>query len=142
MGRAKSIGRCAYYMQDDHTAVACPRNPSRPVFGWFPDLSAWFMHPLTLKGFYSAQKPQDICHRFSDSKYKKLKCKYRHTCTSFQGPQAYDMWPAPRDSLAATVFLSGSKTKAWLRSQSTKPMLLTNPTDKPKHYRSTLLSVS
>ena len=40
-GRARAIARCSYCLQDDHTAPRCPKNPNRPVFGWFPDPSVW-----------------------------------------------------------------------------------------------------
>ena len=40
-GRARSISCCTFCLQDDHTAAYCPHNPSRPVFGWFPDPTFW-----------------------------------------------------------------------------------------------------
>ena len=32
-GRARSISRCTFCLQDNHTAAYCPHNPNRPVFG-------------------------------------------------------------------------------------------------------------
>ena len=44
-GRARSIARCNYCLQDDHNEPQCPRNPNRPMFGWFPDPSLWPAQP-------------------------------------------------------------------------------------------------
>ena len=40
-GRARAIAQCTFCLQDDHAAAYCPRNPNRPVFGWFPDFPTW-----------------------------------------------------------------------------------------------------
>ena len=37
-GRACSIARCTFCLQDDHVAAYCPHNPNRPFFSWFPKL--------------------------------------------------------------------------------------------------------
>ena len=39
-GRAWAIARCTFCLQDDHSEAMCPKNPHRPMFGWFPP-PAW-----------------------------------------------------------------------------------------------------
>ena len=40
-GRAKTISRCSFCLQDDRTASQCPRNLSRALFGWLPEVMGW-----------------------------------------------------------------------------------------------------
>ena len=37
-GRAKTIPRCQFCLQDDHTGQYCPRNPDRPWLNWLSDV--------------------------------------------------------------------------------------------------------
>ena len=89
-GRAKAIARCSYCLQDDHVATLCPRNPNRPLFGWYPDTSAWPMQmamssqPPSLHS--RPTNPNEICRRFNEGRCKQLYCRYRHACNSCQGP--------------------------------------------------------
>ena len=85
-GRARSIARCNYCLQDDHTAAQCPRNPNPPVFGWFPNPIPW---PTRLigSGLPNPDHVQDaqICRRFNEGRCQSSRCRYRHLCTWCRG---------------------------------------------------------
>ena len=77
-GRAKAIARCTYCLQEDHITQACPRNPNRPVPGWFPELP-WgsdAAHPTPRP---PAQQTA-VCRRWNENRCKFTVCKYRHDC--------------------------------------------------------------
>ena len=67
-GRARAIARCAFCLQDDHAEAQCPKNPNRPVFGWFPHPTSWptaaqpvlqqFPYPVNSQG-------PEICQRYT-----------------------------------------------------------------------------
>ena len=86
-GRARAIARCAFCLQDDHTDTYCPKNPNRPVFGWFQtptagpasvDWSAAQALPPSTPGPFT--KSLEICHRFNEGRCKTARCKYQHAC--------------------------------------------------------------
>ena len=56
-GRARSIARCSFC---DHAAGQCPRNPHRPIFGWFPDTSTWTTNQSPFGPPSSSQRPSRI----------------------------------------------------------------------------------
>ena len=83
-GRARPIARCSYCLQDDHLAQQCPRNPYRPMFGWFPDPSDWPNHasnafPGPLQGARAASG--EICRRFNEGRCRYSRCRFRHACS-------------------------------------------------------------
>lgn len=39
--RTHSIVRCSFCLQDNHVAMYCPKNPHRPMYGWFLDPSSY-----------------------------------------------------------------------------------------------------
>ena len=68
-GRAKSIERCSYCLQDDHIGSNCPKNPNRPVFGWFPGVAPWpaqtlpsWLTPSALAAPTTRPPSHEICH--------------------------------------------------------------------------------
>ena len=81
-GRACSIARCSFCLQDDHTATHCPHNPNGPYFGWFLDPTAWpsYIPPSLPQQTRPPAQAQEICRRFNDGRCKYPKCKYRHAC--------------------------------------------------------------
>ena len=88
-GRAKSIARCNFCLQDDHAGMYCPHNPHRPMFGWLPDPSAW---ASPLQNPTASVNPKlsslEICRRFNEGRCKQQRCKYRHACSTCQGAHA------------------------------------------------------
>lgn len=58
-GRACSIPRCKYCLQDDHLAAYCPQNPNSPLFGWFSDPASWSAHTAAtqLAPVHNAREP-------------------------------------------------------------------------------------
>ena len=92
-GRARSIARCTYCLQDDHTAAYCPKNPNRPMFGWFPDPTLWHLQsqpgPSQPGPSYTSRSPQEICRRYNEGRCRHHKCKYRHVCQDCQGPHPW-----------------------------------------------------
>lgn len=90
-GRARSIARCTYCLQDDHTAPYCPKNPNRPIFGWFPDPMVWNPQAAggQLPSIYTPRPSQEICRRFNEGRCRQSRCKYRHACQDCQGPHPY-----------------------------------------------------
>ena len=95
-GRARAIARCSFCLQDDHAAASCPQNPNRPVFGWFPDPTAWAgagvgagsMVPQPTIGRQTAQPTagREACRRYNEGKCRSARCRYLHSCTVCQGP--------------------------------------------------------
>lgn len=93
-GRAKSIERCVFCLQDDHTGTNCPKNPNRPVFGWFPGLapwpnptpSSWPAQPQPASGTAPRTPSQEICRRFNEGRCRQPRCRYRHICSTCFGP--------------------------------------------------------
>lgn len=95
-GRAKSIARCTYCIEDDHTEDNCSKNPNHPLLSWFPYPSTWptpmpstwpgLAHP-TGPSFLGPSRPlsRDICRRFNEGRCRNLRCKYRHACSSCTG---------------------------------------------------------
>ena len=82
-GRARSIPRCTHYLQDDHASTACPRNPNRPWFGWFPDPASYHSSPLYQPPLAGRQAPTpspDICRRYNEGRCKHAHCRYLHLC--------------------------------------------------------------
>ena len=100
-----SRGGC---LQDDHTALYCPKNPDRQWFGWFPNssspwqptspwqpatpwqpqLSAAVLSPL------QSSSGQEICRRFNDGRCKQGKCRFLHLCKECHAPHAWVTCPA------------------------------------------------
>ena len=79
-GRARSITRCGFCLQDDHGDALCPRNPNRPLFGWFPDPFLW-----PPQGTYPTPTPRsdhsEVCRRFNEGRCRFARCRYRHACS-------------------------------------------------------------
>ena len=85
-GRARSIARCSFCLQDDHVAAYCPHNPNRPYFSWFPDPSTWPTYATPNPPPYTKPSAsQEICRRFNEGRCKQQRCKYRHACSACQG---------------------------------------------------------
>ena len=92
-GRTKSIERCTYCLQDDHSGAYCPKNPNRPIFGWLPGLAPW---PNPIPSTWPAQTPlpssatrtpsQEICRRFNEGQCRQPQCRYHHICSNCFGP--------------------------------------------------------
>ena len=87
-GRARTVPRCSFCLQEDHAAQACPRNPNRPWFGWLP--GAAFSTPSAPQRPPAGRLPQsaECCRRFNDGKCKQTaaSCRYAHKCSDCGGP--------------------------------------------------------
>ena len=95
-GRAKSIPRCEYCLQEDHTSTYCPCNPNRPMFGWFPNPvpanpQSWPSVTRTPAAQSATnRKPitDEICNNFNQGRCtgkKALRCTRTHACQICQG---------------------------------------------------------
>lgn len=115
-GRARAITRCSFCLQDDHVAAHCPKNPHRPMFGWFPDPGNWTTssqgqsQPRPYLGF--GQRPE-LCRRFNEEKCRYPKCKYRHACSDSQG--THPLIECPHSRATTTRVRSRSPQRALLR---------------------------
>ena len=83
-GRARAIPRCSYCLDDDHHFNNCPKNPNRPLLGYFPPMGTWPMptppQPMPIP------PPREACRRFNEGRCnKQQRCKYLHICTSCGG---------------------------------------------------------
>ena len=104
-GRARSIARCNFCLQDDHSAAYCPHNPNRPFFSWFPDPTSWPAYAFPNPPPHTRPPAsQEICRRFNEGRCKQQRCKYRHACSACQGAHAFlDCMPiTSRDSYCRT----------------------------------------
>ena len=92
-GRARAIPRCAFCLQDDHTAAYCPRNPNRPAsgYGWAAEATPWLQPPQGNQHHktYFGYRPTEVCCRLNEGRCRQPTCKYRHACSSCQGPHAW-----------------------------------------------------
>ena len=92
-GRARAIPRCAFCLQDDHTAPYCPRNPNRPAsgYGWAAEATPWLQLPPGNQHHktHFGCRPTEVCRRFNEGRFRQPTCKYRHACSSCQGPHAW-----------------------------------------------------
>ena len=77
-GHARAIPRCSFCLQEDHTAQSCPRNPSRPWFGYYHDVEGHIQRP-------AAPKAQSVecCRRYNEGKCRQTTntCRYTHKCS-------------------------------------------------------------
>ena len=89
-GRAHLITRCSFCLQDDHTSSQCPRNPNRPIFGWFQDPAMWYGPPYT-NPFQAPARGRasplvvEICRKFNNGRCRFNRCRYHHTCSDCGG---------------------------------------------------------
>ena len=77
MGCAKSIARCSFCLQDDHTDAYCPSNPNRPSFNGYPNPVMWpaptgWPFPQTMPACTPGpfKKSLEICPCFNDGRCK------------------------------------------------------------------------
>ena len=81
-GHAKAIPRCTFCLQEDHASQTCPRNPSRPWFGWVREPDGW-PQPTT-----GRSQSAECCRRYNDGKCRQTAntCRYSHKCIDCSGP--------------------------------------------------------
>ncbi len=72
-GRAKSIPRCSFCLQEDHTAQRCPQNPDQPWLGWIP-------YPPQWPSGRQSRRSNEVCRRFNEGRCQLAICRYSHTC--------------------------------------------------------------
>ena len=107
-GRARSIPRCNFCLQDDHTGQYCPKNPNRMWLNWSSEWPPWLVAshagnhppPPTLR-----QGPMaELCRRFNDGRCRQSKCRYTHACSvaphtrrlsALQPHTSHVTWPGP-----------------------------------------------
>ena len=80
-GHARIIPRCSFFLQEDHLAQVCPRNPNRPWFGWLNDPAQFNLGQQTGQSL-------ECCRRFNGGKCKQsaFSCRYSHRCVDCGGP--------------------------------------------------------
>ena len=91
-GRAKAIPRCSVCLQDDHSAVSCPKNPARPV-SW--DIPVW---PAQAAVGYQPRASSDICRNYNHGRCRKSNCGYIHVCLICQESHASTNCPRRRQN--------------------------------------------
>jgi hypothetical protein len=88
-GRARSIPRCSFCLQDDHPAQRCPQNPDQPWVAWLPNPPAWqggsaapTQASVTNQ---SGRRANEVCRRFNEGRCRLSNCRYVHTCRDCGG---------------------------------------------------------
>ena len=114
-GRAKIVPRCEYCLQDNHIATYCPRNPSRAMFGWFPNTppaapqnwqtpaaSQTCQNPPTSFPTTGRHASSEICinfnqgcHVYNSGPHHRLPNRIPTECTTKIGSQKHALSPAP-----------------------------------------------
>ena len=84
-GRARAIPRCPHCLCDDHTASACPRNPTGAIAVTAPSTSTQ----------YPVQGTQ-ICRNYYEGRCRKPQCRYQHLCLSCNESHPYMSCPRRR----------------------------------------------
>ena len=117
-GRARSIARCVFCLQDEHRSDLCPRNPNRSWLGMFQDASMLgfpnFRPPPSGQPTLGMQR--EVCRRFNRGTCYSARCRYSHACSTCHAPHPVidcprnhsrrNRWPnrqPPRRDTAATV---------------------------------------
>ena len=77
-GRARAIRRCSYCLDSDHNGSNYPKNPNRPLLGYFPAMDAWLMP--------APPQPMPITPPREPYEGRCNKQQYLHICTSCNGP--------------------------------------------------------
>ena len=114
-GRARSIPRCNFCLQDDHTGQYCPKNPENSWPGWLSGPSPWQHQarpsPAPARpSLNPPQGPKEICRRFNEGKCKlpQHRCRYLHACRECGEVNTHPGNACP----------SPNSQKAWGRSRS------------------------
>ena len=118
-GRARSIARCGYCLQDDHISNQCPRNPHGPIFGWFPDPAVLAAHTpgaVTSQPSPNRGQPSEVCRRYNEGRCRYSRCRYRHQCSDCGGPHTWVSCPP------------NTQAHPTLRSRSPRTPYMRNPT--------------
>ena len=95
----------------------CPRNPHRPIFGWFPDPALLPAHPL---GAFTSQpspnrgQPSEVCRRYNEGRCRYSRCRYRHQCSNCGGPHTWVS--CPRNTQAQPTLRSRSPGTPYMRN--------------------------
>ena len=96
-GRARSIPRCSYCLQEDHVAQYCPRNPNRPWLGWLPDPfhghPTAMTNPLPLPAQVHNPTSLEVCRRFNEGRCKQVRCRFTHACKECNAPHPWITCP-------------------------------------------------
>ena len=95
-GRAHSIARCTFCLQDDHPSNDCPRNPNRSLLGWLQDTALWPAFPRPSHPSMAHPAPgtsQGICRRFNRGRCNSTQCRYFHACQECRGPHPWSECP-------------------------------------------------
>ena len=101
-GRAKSIPRCVFCLQEDHVGRYCPKNPNKAYLNWYPDQQTWqppASHPIPpMQPMQPVQTPrqglpQELCRRFNENKCRFPRCRYQHACKGCGAPHPWTACP-------------------------------------------------
>ena len=107
-GRAKSIPRCTYCLQDDHPTQRCPQNPDQPWTAWFSG-NAPLQGPPGMQNTRPSSRPVEFCRRYNEGRCRFASCRYVHSCRvcggshpslscrqGYQRPRSPPRSPAPQ----------------------------------------------
>ena len=83
-GRARSIPRCDYCLQDDHSSQRCPQNPDQPWVTWLPGATSWQGTRIPPSG-RPTHRSSELCRRFNEGRCKLASCCYTHSCRTCGG---------------------------------------------------------
>ena len=102
-GRAQTIPRCSFCLQDDHTGPYCPKNPDRPWLSWLHEATPCRSPQLPglATGSPAHQKPPaELCRRYNEGLCKQTRCRYTHACGDCGAPHPLASCPS---ATAATL---------------------------------------
>ena len=115
-GRARTIPRCHYCLQDDHTAQYCPQNPDHPWSTWTQEVvpsGPRLPHPSG-SGSAARQRPMaELCHRFNEGRCKLARCRYTHACRDCGGPHPGVSCPSARSPRARSPIRTQPMSQRW-----------------------------
>ena len=75
-GRARSIPRCTYCLQDDHSSQHCPQNPDQLWVTWHSGAAPWQGPSATL----ISRRSSELCRRFNEGRCRLAACRFSHAC--------------------------------------------------------------
>ena len=89
-GHARTIPRCSFCLQEDHTLHACPRNPSWPWFGVYHETEGHAQCPPGPR-----MQSTECCCQYNEGKCRQRAntCRYAHKCQACGGPHPHPQCP-------------------------------------------------
>ena len=94
-GRARTIPRCSFCLQDDHSSQDCSKNPARAWQQWYQvNLMSTQTPQQTHTPLLDPATGQQTCKRFNRGACRDpARCKYKHVCFDCGGSHAISQCP-------------------------------------------------